>query len=128
MKAGTNLFRRWLALKKRHENDIVTEWQDNYDIFKKDVGQMPQEGLRLIRINSKRSWGPGNWFWGNDTEFVQSIHGKSISAHGKSYPSIKALADAYSIGYSTLKNRIRIQKLSPEDAVDIPLGPTSGKH
>jgi group I intron endonuclease len=126
--AGTNLFRRWLALKKRHLNDIDIEWRDNYDIFKKDVGQMPKEGLRLIRINSEKPWGPGNWCWGNDTEFIQSIHGKPISAHGKSYPSLKALAEAFGIGYSTLKNRIRVQKLSPEDAVDLPLGPTNGKH
>jgi len=128
IEAGTNLFRRWLALKKRHHNDIDIEWRDNYDIFKKDVGLMPKEGLRLIRINSEKPWGPGNWCWGNDTEFVQSIHGKPISAHGKSYPSLKALADAFGIGYSTLKNRIRVQKLSPEYAVDLPLGITAGKH
>lgn len=126
--AGTNLFRRWLALKKRHENDIDSEWRDNYDIFKKDVGQKPSGKLRLIRINSEKPWGPGNCFWGNDTEFVQSIHGNSITAHGKSYPSIKALADAFGIGYSTLKNRISVQKLTPENAVDLPLGPTTGKH
>ena len=73
--AGTNLFRRWLALKKRSYNEIDIEWRDNYDIFKKDVGMMPKEGLRLIRINSEKPWGPGNWYWGDDTEFVQSIHG-----------------------------------------------------
>ena len=126
--AGTNLFRRWLALKKRSYNEIDIEWRDNYDIFKKDVGMMPKEGLRLIRINSEKPWGPGNWYWGDDTEFVQSIHGKPISVHGQTYPSIKALADAFGIGYSTLKNRIRVQKLSPDYAVDLPLGPTAGKH
>jgi len=111
--AGTNLFRRWLALKRRHFNDIDIEWRDNYDIFKKDVGMMPKEGLRLIRINSEKPWGSGNWYWGNDTEFVQSIHGKPISVHGQTYPSIKALADAFGIGYSTLKNRINVQNLRP---------------
>jgi len=126
--AGTNLFRRWLALKKRSYNEIDIEWRDNYDIFKKDVGMMPKEGLRLIRINSEKPWGPGNWYWGDDTEFVQSIHGKPISVHGQTYPSIKALADAFGIGYSTLKNRINVQNLPPEDAVDLPLGPTNGKH
>jgi len=126
--AGTNLFRRWLALKKRHHNDITIEWRDNYDIFRKDVGQIPKEGLRLIRINSEMPWGPENWYWGNDTEFVQSIHGKPISVHGKSYPSIKALADAFGIGYSTLKNRISVQKLPPEYAIDLPLGPTTRNH
>lgn len=123
--AGTNLFRRWLALKKRHHNDIAVEWKDNYDIFKKDVGKMPKESLRLIRINSEKPWGPGNFYWGNNVEFVQSIHGKTISAHGKSYPSIKALADAFDIGYSTLKNRINVQKMTPEDAVELPLRPTA---
>jgi len=126
--AGTNLFRRWLALKNRHHNDIVIEWQNNYDIFKKDVGRKPSGRLRLIRINSEKPWGPENCYWGNDTEFVQSIHGKPLTAHGKSYPSMKALADAFGIGYSTLKNRINVQKLTPEDAVDLPLGPTAGKH
>jgi len=111
--AGTNLFRRWLALKKRSYNEIDIEWRDNYDIFKKDVGMMPKEGLRLIRINSEKPWGPGNWYWGDDTEFVQSIHGKPISVHGQTYPSIKALADAFGIGYSTLKNRINVQNLRP---------------
>jgi hypothetical protein len=84
--------------------------------------------MTLTRINSEKPWGPGNWYWGNDTEFVQSIHGKPISVHGQTYPSMKALADAFCIGYSTLKNRINVQNLPPEDAVDLPLGPTNGNH
>lgn len=125
--AGTNLFRRWLALKRRHEDNMVTEWRDNYDRFKKDVGGIPKNGLRLIRKKNEKPWGPTNFYWGNDTEFIESIHGKDIVVNGKKYFSIKALSDEFGIGYSTLKNRLNVQKLPPEIAVELPLGPTSKK-
>ncbi|MGC9352210.1 MAG: GIY-YIG nuclease family protein [Mariniphaga sp.] len=125
--AGSNLFRRWLALKKRHEGNIVPKWLDSYDCFKKDVGNIPKKDMRLIRKNNDEPWGPSNFYWGNSKELVESIHGKEISVNGKKYSSIKALSDEFGIGYSTLKNRINIQKLPPRIAVKLPIGPTGNK-
>ena len=126
--AGSNLFRRWLALKRRHKENMVSQWLDSYDCFIKDVGDCPQKGMRLIRKNYNEPLGPNNFYWGNKKEFIESVHGKDIVVNGKSYSSIKALSDDYGIGYSPLKNRINKQKLSPEVAVKLPLGPTSNKN
>jgi len=127
--AGSNLYRRWLALKKRHPGNIVPQWENDYDAFKSEVGPTFSKELRLIRVDDSKPWGPGNWKWASATEAVEAVHGGSISVHGVSYPSLAALANAYNIGVTTLRNRINIQGMSPDDAVDRQLGRTSyNKH
>lgn len=125
--AGSNLFRRWLALKNRYPNNLSLEWRDDFDAFKSDVGQTFHKKLKLMRIDKTKPWGSQNWYWGSATQMIEATHGKSIKVYNVKYPSLKALADAFGIGYSTMKNRIREQGLTPEEAVERPLGKSSFK-
>ncbi|MFC1797005.1 GIY-YIG nuclease family protein [Pseudomonadota bacterium] len=125
--AGSNLYRRWLALKRRHVKNVAQEWLDDYDQFKSDVEPSFSEGAMLLRIDSSKPWGPENWRWGSAIEAVESVHGKPLVVHGIGYASRNALARKFGISYSTLKHRLDKQGLSPEEAVEKPLGRTSPK-
>lgn len=109
--AGSNLFRRWLALKKRHISNIDSNWMD-YDRFKADVGADFDSELKLIRLDSTKPWGTSNWKWGTTQEMIESTHGKSFTVNDVTYPSLRAVAEKFDIGYSTLKNRIGNQGLT----------------
>lgn len=119
--AGSILFRRWLALKNRYPYDLAPEWRDDYDVFKSDVGSSYRKESKLLRIDKTKPWGPCNWQWGSATQMVEATHGKKIVIYGVEYPSLKAASNAFGIRYSTLKYRINIQGLSPEEAVERPL-------
>ncbi|WP_162520873.1 GIY-YIG nuclease family protein [Pseudaquabacterium pictum] len=122
--AGSNLFRRWLALLKRHSSGVAAEWKADYDRFKADVSPVPS-GLELIRKRPSEPWGPGNVEWVTVQTKVARTHGKAISVNGVEYPSLTAIAKAHGIGVSTFKNRIYKQGMSAEQAVVAPLGGTS---
>ncbi|WP_110985515.1 hypothetical protein [Acaryochloris thomasi] len=72
-------------------------------------------------------WQVDNVEWVSVQSKVERVHGKVQTAFGKEYPSIKALAEAFGLGTSTLKYRINNQGMTPEEAVTKPKGPSSGK-
>lgn len=124
--AGTNLFRRWLALKRRNAENIESTWLD-YNNFKRNVEPTFKPELRLIRLDETKPWGPNNWKWGTAKQGIEKIHGQSITLGKTTYPSLRAISKEFNIGYSTLKNRIKNQGLSIEEAVIKPIGCTSFK-
>ncbi|MEP7010807.1 MAG: GIY-YIG nuclease family protein [Acidobacteriota bacterium] len=123
--AGSNLFRRWLALVRRHPHSVVASWLQNYDSFKADVGVSFLPGLQLVRIELRQPWGPGNTQWVTAQQKLEAIRGKRMVVHGVEFPSIKSVADAHAIGVSTLKDRLQRQGMSLEAAVELDLGQTS---
>ena len=122
--AGSNLWRRWQALLRRHPGDVVGPWINSYDAFKADVG-FGDPALHLVRINDGAPWGPENFRRLTGQQKIEAQHGKSICCNGVEYPSLKAVALAHRLRESTLKDRIRRQRLSVEEAVQRPLGVTS---
>lgn len=122
--AGSNLFRRWLCMCKRHVGAIRAEWVADYDRFKADVSPVPAD-MELVRKRSHEPWGPDNFEWLNTQTKIERVHGKKLTANGISYPSLTAVAKAHGIGASTLKNRIYQQGMSVEQAIAAPLAPTS---
>lgn len=125
--AGTNLYRRWLALHRRHVGNIAEDWCNDYDAFKRDVSPAP-ENLELIRKHADEPWGPRNFEWVSIEARIQRKHGKSFELNGTTYPSLKAVAAAHGIGVSTLKHRLSRQGMTIEEAVAAPLGLTSCKQ
>jgi hypothetical protein len=123
--AGSNLFRRWRAMLKRHPGKIDAAWADNYDRFKSDVETSFSEDLELVREDDSQPWGPTNFAWVTTQRKLEKSHGKAMRVHDIEYPSLKAVADAYGIGLSTLKDRIDRQGMTPDQAVDVPLSATS---
>jgi hypothetical protein len=75
--AGTNLFRRHLALLARHKGNIDPRWLD-YDSFKSDIRSLQPE-MKLMRMDNKKPWGPNNFKWMSSTNAVMAVHGKPIT-------------------------------------------------
>lgn len=125
--AGSDLFRRWKSMLKRHADAVVAEWVCNYDSFKADVSPVPAE-MELVRKRPNEPWGPGNFEWVNTQTKIERVHGKELTVNGVSYPSLTAVARTYGVGVSTLKNRINQQGMSVEQAIAAPLAVTSYKH
>lgn len=117
--AGTNLFRRHLAMCDRHEHEIDPCWRD-YDEFKQDVSPAPHS-LSLIRKDNNQPWGPNNFHWATTKEKVEQVHGKTITIFGDDYPSWETAAKHFNMPASTLKQRIKEQGMSPEEAVTKPV-------
>lgn len=125
--AGSNLFRRWLALLKRYPAGLVSEWRESYDKFKLDVSPVPSS-RELVRKVPDEPWGPNNFEWIDTQTKIERIHGKVVVVQGVTYPSIKSVAIKYKIGFSTLKDRIGRQGMSIDAAVSMPLAVTSCKR
>lgn len=125
--AGSNLYRRWLGLLKRHPNSVVERWVLSYDAYKTDISPVPDQ-MELIRIEDKQPWGPRNVRWVSIQEKMEKTHGRKLVVNGITYPSLKAVSDAYGIGVSTLQDRIGRQGMSIDEAVQNGLGPTSYKR
>ncbi len=123
--AGSNLFRRWLALLKRHPKAVDPLWKNSYDNFKADVADTFREGFELVRKDTSKPWSTTNFEWVTVQQKIEKIHGSSVRVRGVEYPSLKAVADEYGIGVSTLKDRLRRQGMSPDEAVSKPLSATS---
>lgn len=124
--AGSNLFRRWLGMHKRHADAVVEAWTD-YDQFKADVSPIPAD-RDLIRKRLGEPWGPDNVEWVNTQTKIERVHGKALIVNGVVFPSLNAVARAHGIGISTLKNRVSQQGMSIEQAITAPLAPTSYKR
>jgi group I intron endonuclease len=118
--AGSNLFSRYLGFEKRKQ--LCLRWLD-YDEFKRDVlkefkmMQIINQKLRLGKINDSKLYGPKNFVWATPKEAIEARCGKPINAFGQSFPSITACAVYFDMPVSTLKYRIRVLKLTPEQAV-----------
>lgn len=122
--AGSNLFRRWLALLRRHPNAVVARWLASYDDFKTDVSPVPA-GLSLVRKRKSVRWGPSNFEWVTDQTRVDRVHGRALTLNGVVHPSLTSVAKQSGLSVSTLKNRIFQQGMGIEEAVLTPLGKTS---
>lgn len=114
--AGSNLFRRWLALIRRHPDMVCAEWKISFDTFCRDISPF-QPNSRMIRTNPTKPWSAENFTWMTTKEAAAHIHGKPLTAFGKYFNSHTELAEAYGISVSTLKNRVFKQRLSYEEAV-----------
>ena len=127
--AGTNLWRRWKSLLRRCEHtdkeSVCERWKLSFDAFSADVGLDFQEGLELVRTDPSAPWSPANVQWMSRAARVVKTHGRLFVVDGVEYPTIRALAKAYGLGASSLRDRIERQRLSPSEAVSRDLGPTS---
>lgn len=113
---GNNLFRRWKGMLKRNPEQISEEWMD-YDAFKAAVEPTRRRDMDLVRPDPHAPWGPENFKWVTSQERVELVHGKVFRINGVDFPSIEAIAREFGIGTSTLKDRIRRQGMTIEEAV-----------
>jgi hypothetical protein len=115
--AGTNFFRRHLGLASRKQ--LCLKWLD-YDEFKRDVlkeftmMQIINQKLRLGKVSGSKLYGPKNFVWVTQQEAIDARCGKPINAFGQSFPSMTSLAVLFDMPVSTLKYRISVMSLTPE--------------
>lgn len=111
--AGSNLFRRWLGLLKRHPKNVTESWMQNYDSFKADVSPVPEK-MELVRINKELPWGKGNTEWVSNQEKMERNHGKPVTYEGRQFPTLAAAAKAHGISTYLLKknNKPKIIKIA----------------
>lgn len=129
--AGSNLWRRRASLinavkKGVRQGPIDPRWLESYDAYAADVRPTFDPKLEMERLDETKPWGPGNFVWRSRSQRITRAKGVPISAGGKTYESIQALATAYDIGVSTLKQRLG-RGMSPDAAVSVPLSATSRK-
>lgn len=117
--AGSNIYRRWLALVKRHGKSVCHEWISSYDLFKNDISPI-QLDKRLSRVDPNKLWCASNTTWLKINDIVENTHGIQVNAFGEHYASLTSLAKKYDISVSTLKHRIYKQSMSIELACTIP--------
>jgi group I intron endonuclease len=120
MEAGTNLFRRHLGLAKRKQ--LCRRWLD-YDLFKLDVlkeftmTQIIDQKLRLGKIKGPKLYSQSNFAWVTPKEAIEARCGKPINAFGQSFLSMTSFAKHNGIAVSTVKYRMKVLNLTPEQAV-----------
>lgn len=126
--AGTGIWRRWKSMwnKYKEPGEICDAWKD-FDRWFEDIGQYEKPEHHIVRVDDRLPWQVDNVNWVSVQSKIENVHGKTQKAFGKEYPSIKALAEAFGIGTSTLKYRINAKGMTPEDAVKTPKGPSSGQ-
>lgn len=120
--------RQWkklIRMDERGELELHPEWMFA-EAWMRDIAPDKHEGEHLVHIDRTKPFAPGNVQWMTVAEKRAHQHGISILCFGRKYPTKRALADAYGIGYSTLKYRLACD-MTPEEAVLKELGPTSGK-
>ena len=84
--------------------------------------------MELVRKRPSEPWGPDNFDWVSTQEKIERTHGKELVVNGVTYPSLNAVARAFGIGVSTMKNRVNEQSMSVEQAIAAPLALTSYKQ
>jgi len=128
--AGTNLWRRWKSLINgakagRRNGKICTRWESSYDNFSADVREGYCPDLLLVQIDKSEPWCGENVKWVTKQTAVEETHGSQWVVEGTEYPSLNAVARKYGIGRTTLKNRLDVQGLTIDEAVQKTLTPTS---
>lgn len=125
--AGTVLFRKWQGLLKRARKgataEVVADWED-YDIWKRQTSAEGKEHLCLYRPNRAAQWGPSNFAWGSSKDRVTSVHGREVTAFGKTWPSKADACKEYKIGVGTFNYRLQAG-MTVEEALNQRLGKTS---
>lgn len=118
--AGSPLYRIWLGLKRR--NRLGKEWH-SYENFKYSLtGQKlsdahPNPGFCLVTKFRKGKLNSSNFMWATKAQVAARIHAKPIELYGKAYESLTAIAKAYKISASTLRYRIKVRKMTIEEAL-----------
>ncbi|MFT6910741.1 MAG: hypothetical protein ACJAS1_007478, partial [Oleiphilaceae bacterium] len=81
--------------------------------------QIINQKLRLGKINVSRPYGPKNFVWFTQQEAIDKRCGKPINAFGQSFASMTSFAKHYGIAGSTIKYRMKVMNLTPEQAINI---------
>ncbi len=100
---------------------VCKEWEDSFLSFLEDMGKKPTPKHSIDRINNDGNYEPSNCRWATpDEQANNQRRSGAIMFKGKPI-SYRGLARKFNMNYRTLRDRIQITGLSPEEAVRLPL-------
>lgn len=101
---------------------VSPEWRDSFEAFLRDMGYKPGKEYSLERIDNNLGYWPGNVIWGNQEQQSRNKRTTHILTFNGITKSMKEWSESTGIGYSALRNRINVYKMSIEDALTRPIG------
>ena len=125
----TRAYSSWGAMKRRC--DLPSQWNYPYyggrgisydprwktfENFLSDMGPCP-EGLSLDRVDSNKDYSKDNCRWADKTTQVMNRRNALLVEFRGEVVTLKSLCEQYKIKYTTLRKRIFVSGVKPEDAV-----------
>lgn len=100
---------------------VCARWQD-FDNFKKDMGEQPDKGYQLDRINNDGDYEPSNCRWATTAEQASNRRSnRLVTVFGRTQ-NIKQWADEFGIKARTVRARLDYG-WSPEAVFTKPIRP-----
>jgi hypothetical protein len=95
---------------------VCERWRNSFTAFLEDMGACP-DGLELERIDNEKGYEPGNCRWASRKEQCRnSRKNHFITANGKTLP-LSQWSEETGVRAATIRRRIRVLKMSPEQAL-----------
>lgn len=129
--SGTDLYKLWKSAKHRCRDSsqpnyggrgiqMCQEWQESFLAFKDAMGPRPSREMTLERMDNNKGYEPGNVCWATRKEQANNVRRNvMVSAFGKTQ-TIAEWADEKGLNYQTLRRRIRVALINPEEALLMP--------
>lgn len=129
------LYKTWQSMRNRCNNPnteayedyggrgikICAEW-DNFETFVKDMDDTYKKGLTLERKDVNGDYSPENCEW---ADRIQQANNRRNTRYVKVFGEVLTMSQAarkYNIKPHTLRYRLDIAKMLPENAVTLPVG------
>lgn len=135
------IYRIWLAMKGRCSRSgnrkhiylernifVCQEWRQNYPAFKTwAINSGWKLGLQIDRINNDDHYRSGNCRWVTPKQNSRNKRNNvRFNFFGELLTTVEA-AEKYKVNNTTIRARMFIQKLSPQEAVTIPVRGSYGR-
>ena len=116
----SKMYKVWTAMKQRCHNpndanfhrygargiSVCQRWKESFSDFLSDVGESPQPGMSLDRINNDLGYEPGNVRWATATEQLSNTRRSIRIEHNGRTLSLKQWSVELCMAYTTLRQRI----------------------
>lgn len=130
-----HLYHTWALMRNRCNNPnsdsyknyggrgikVCDEWNESFEAFHRDMAHTHKEGLTLERKDVNGNYSPENCVWATQEEQQNNKRNtRYITVFGEKM-SVSQAAKKYNIHRNTLDHRLNVLKLSPDDAVTLPV-------
>jgi len=99
---------------------VCDRWLYSFDNFLQDMGPKPSKEYTLDRIDNNGNYEPNNCRWATRQEQADNKSSNKMYTYKGETLNLTQLGEKYGINPNTLLYRIRDQKLSIKEAIEIP--------
>lgn len=133
-RSRTRLYKVWTSMKRRctapkdsqyhlyggRGITVCPEWMASFEAFAADVGERPQAGMSLDRIDNEKGYMPGNVRWATGSQQLSNTRRTIHVTYKGETMCMRDLSRRTGIAYMTLKQRLQ-KGWSVEAAVETPV-------